>query len=487
MRTLLLVYFLSLLKILNANSFSQKDICKIISEGINNTPIENNWERIADTFNYSGITFTEKDENNEVFILRIHPQLYLDLQKEGIEQEIGITDKVLEINGKPVKSLTTEEITDETLKDEIKIKHNNSEKIFELKKKKYLEFPIYTSSKINNITNINSKNSSFDINLELITRYEHLGAINQLALLFKNNIKTETRNLQFTCPVKNPSLDIPVKIANFTPSENYKNVEQFYVFLPYVNCQNEDILKCNISNNNSELYIQNNYFFNGKVHQAFDLISFPFDKQNLHLTFFVSDIILDPTSQKLVPFDIILDEYFEEEVSRFVEDEAINQSNPEWKFKDHYETYGDIWNPFYKIKNITISQTFEVERNYLYYIYKLIFPVIFLVLISFSVYWINVKDLESRVTVSIVCLLSLIAYNFVIDEDLPKIGYLTLLDKIILISYVFAGMPTIQSIMGKYYYEKNKYDKFKFYDTYSKIYLPLSYFLSIFYLYINNI
>ena len=44
------------------------------------------------------------------------------------------------------------------------------------------------------------------------------------------------------------------------------------------------------------------------------------------------------------------------------------------------------------------------------------------------------SQLEAKVNVTIVCLLSLIAYNFIIDEDLPKLAYLTFLDVFILLS-----------------------------------------------------
>ena len=47
------------------------------------------------------------------------------------------------------------------------------------------------------------------------------------------------------------------------------------------------------------------------------------------------------------------------------------------------------------------------------------------------------KELEARLTITIVCLLSLIAYNFVIDADLPKLEYLTIMDYIILVSYIY--------------------------------------------------
>ena len=67
-------------------------------------------------------------------------------------------------------------------------------------------------------------------------------------------------------------------------------------------------------------------------------------------------------------------------------------------------------------------------------------------MICWSVFWIHPREIESKLTITIVCLLSLIAYNFVIDEDLPKLGYLTIIDYVILLSYVFATLPNFLSI-----------------------------------------
>ena len=45
-----------------------------------------------------------------------------------------------------------------------------------------------------------------------------------------------------------------------------------------------------------------------------------------------------------------------------------------------------------------------------------------------------------------VALLSLIAYNFVFADDVPKLNYLTALDEYILMSYIFCCIPTFMSI-----------------------------------------
>ena len=73
--------------------------------------------------------------------------------------------------------------------------------------------------------------------------------------------------------------------------------------------------------------------------------------------------------------------------------------------------------------------------------------ILLILLVCWSAVWIEPKELESRLTITIVCLLSLIAYNFVIDSDLPKLEYLTIMDFIILISYFYATIPNFLSII----------------------------------------
>ena len=69
-------------------------------------------------------------------------------------------------------------------------------------------------------------------------------------------------------------------------------------------------------------------------------------------------------------------------------------------------------------------------------------------MVCWSVVWVDPKELEARLTITIVCLLSLIAYNFVIDSELPKLEYLTVLDWIVLISYIYATVPNFLSVIS---------------------------------------
>ena len=87
--------------------------------------------------------------------------------------------------------------------------------------------------------------------------------------------------------------------------------------------------------------------------------------------------------------------------------------------------------------------------------------------------WIKPSELEARLTVSVVCFLALITYTFIIDKDLPKLAYLTVMDYIILISYLFAAIPTVESV----FISKNQdYKRALYIDKTYRTILPILYF-----------
>jgi len=80
----------------------------------------------------------------------------------------------------------------------------------------------------------------------------------------------------------------------------------------------------------------------------------------------------------------------------------------------------------------------------------------------------------------------LIAYNFVIDADMPKLEYLTIMDYLVLISYVYATIPNFLSIIAFRSIGKRKKLTNNI-EEYSKKYGLLSYlFLVIFIILFNS-
>ena len=80
----------------------------------------------------------------------------------------------------------------------------------------------------------------------------------------------------------------------------------------------------------------------------------------------------------------------------------------------------------------------------------------------------------------------MIAYNFVIDSELPKLEYLTIMDLIILISYVYAAIPNFLSIYSFKLIKQNKLLAEK-YEVYGKKYGLPSYLLIIIFIILVNV
>ncbi len=135
-------------------------------------------------------------------------------------------------------------------------------------------------------------------------------------------------------------------------------------------------------------------------------------------------------------------------------------------------------NAFGVIEYIDID--FDLKRKHQFYTLKVIVPVFFIVLISFTTFWIRNNQIEAKLNLAIVSLLALIAYNFIVNNDIPKIAEITVLDSFILISYLFTGFCTFISVYSYYDYRRDKLTgDFNPIDVKLRYLAPLAYILSI--------
>lgn len=357
---------------------------------------------------------------------------------------------VLKINGKSVKTLNQDEIFNE-MKNFISINFLDSDGVErELKNNEWLEFKellnkeepstmFYSHLKPTDVSNLvktktigrlNTKSSEIFASLDLISTYDD---VNLASFLEKKKVGTSTcsleineaRNLGFSTNLYSPDYFIPLteiirKIeVSFTPSRAF---QEFF---------KDDI--------GPEFTFEEKTNFTGNFKQEFNLSTFPFDKQRL-LFYFV------PNESIIYDFFNTL---FEPEQALITRQELVDFNLTEWNID--FETadvgYGSKYLQEFKSFVPTVVIQFAIERKSGYFIYKILLPILIILIISWSVFWIRPQELESRITISIVCMLSLIAYNFVIDENLPKIGYLTLIDWFVFFAYVYSAIPTIQTVV----------------------------------------
>ena len=211
-----------------------------------------------------------------------------------------------------------------------------------------------------------------------------------------------------------------------------------------------------------------------KFKNKFKLHSFPFDRQEININIFQS-------AYQLGDYEVSISPYINRELGAFAEKNNIQG----WNIIDYKADYKTFKPPNYGWYTDGVELSITLERKSSYYIFKVIFPILLILLICWSAIWIDPKEIESRLTITIVCLLSLIAYNFVIDSDMPKLEYLTIMDYIILISYIYAAIPNFLSIYSFQLSKKNKVLTSK-YESYQKRYGLLSYISIVFLIIIFN-
>lgn len=94
------------------------------------------------------------------------------------------------------------------------------------------------------------------------------------------------------------------------------------------------------------------------------------------------------------------------------------------------------------VAGYTVS--FSAARNPSHYVLKVILPLMLIVMMSWSVFWIDPSMGASQISVAVTSMLTLIAYRFAIGADVPKLPYLTLLDAFILISSILVFLSLIE-------------------------------------------
>ncbi len=101
---------------------------------------------------------------------------------------------------------------------------------------------------------------------------------------------------------------------------------------------------------------------------------------------------------------------------------------------------------------------FEVSaRRYVsYYVWKVFLPLILIVVMSWTVFWINPAQFGPQIGLSATSMLTLIAFQFATSNILPRLDYFTVLDKFIAGSTVLVFLALIESVTAIFMVSKDK-------------------------------
>jgi len=164
----------------------------------------------------------------------------------------------------------------------------------------------------------------------------------------------------------------------------------------------------------------------------YDLHRFPFDRQTLVLQ--VESYLWNRDQLQLVP---------DETISGFSDGIAI----PEWEIR---AVRGHVSEVSVIRSNIPFSRytlEIEVHRQPGFYLWKVFLPLIVIVSLSWSVFWMTDERFPGRSRVSATGVLTIVAYQFVFAENLPRVGYLTLLDMVMIGSFGLLAVTVVESLL----------------------------------------
>jgi hypothetical protein len=201
----------------------------------------------------------------------------------------------------------------------------------------------------------------------------------------------------------------------------------------------------------------------GQFSMPFNLRNFPFDSQDFSIQF----MTVASMGEKI----------------KFIQSKEIPSgladkfSQADWKILK-WEANEKKYSPRETIDRDGFIMTFWGERKTGYYIIKMIVPLVLIVMMSWTVFWVDPKDAGTQVGVAVTSMLTLIAYRFATDSLLPKVSYLTRLDYFILGSTILIFSGLIEVLVTSALAKKDKLEMARLVDKFARVLMPL-FFLGI--------
>lgn len=116
--------------------------------------------------------------------------------------------------------------------------------------------------------------------------------------------------------------------------------------------------------------------------------------------------------------------------------------------------------------------SFEAERRSGYFALKIILPLILIVAMSWAVFWLDPNEGGTQISVSITTILTLIAYQFSIGHEVPRVSYLTRLDMFTLGSTILIFGSLVEVMVTTVLAKRGKGDRALSIDRWSRWLFP---------------
>ena len=136
---------------------------------------------------------------------------------------------------------------------------------------------------------------------------------------------------------------------------------------------------------------------------------------------------------------------------------------------------GEVGTPRYDYATFTVP----VQRHVSFHLAKFFLPLLVIVAVAFSTFWMPPDDLNSRASVGVTCLLAAIALQFAEANNLPEVAYLTLADRVYAICYFGLALAMVVSIYSNVLARREQKDRAVRFDRRMHIAFPVMFVVAL--------
>lgn len=208
--------------------------------------------------------------------------------------------------------------------------------------------------------------------------------------------------------------------------------------------------------------------YTGKLSQPLKLSEFPMDKHEFTIQFISAAYTTDHV--RFVPGASIGEQKV---IGGGI---AHELSLPDWKVLSH-ELLPLAYSPIKELQIAGFALRFEAERFRAYYLWQVLLPLIVVVVMSWSPFWVERGNIGVRLGVATSSVLTLIAHRFVFASLLPRLPYMTRMDHFTVGSTLLVFLALIAVVLTGYLSTKHGEAQARRIDHWARAGFPAAFLL----------
>jgi Neurotransmitter-gated ion-channel ligand binding domain/Neurotransmitter-gated ion-channel transmembrane region len=205
--------------------------------------------------------------------------------------------------------------------------------------------------------------------------------------------------------------------------------------------------------------------FSKTLSSGLDLRRFPFDREQLQV---VVESLLYPLNDVQFTTD--------KEKLAIGKDSFVSLS--EWTIQGVRGIDGKSFFPPEQQEYSRVTMDVSIQRNSGFYLFKVMMPLLLITIASWSVFWIDAKEFSTQITIAFTNLLTVVALLLVVNDALPRVGYLTFMDGFTMLCFAAILAAILELIWAHRWESRDDHEQAQRIHVMARWIVPSTFFLA---------